>query len=161
MMRRFLAVVQGASMFLGVLAGLALAGLMGLTVLDVVLRAFRRPIVGTYELVALMGALAIGLALPITAWRRSHINVDFLIGAFPVKVRNGFNIATRLLGIAFFFLAGWNLFLVARNLKEVGEVSSTLQIPFYPVAYAIGVSCFVLCVVLLTNIVQVWRGEYE
>ncbi len=49
---------------------------MLLTVADVVLRLLGRPIVGTYELVALGGAVAIGLSLPLTSWVRGHIYVD-------------------------------------------------------------------------------------
>ena len=161
MIKGFLAAVRGASRILNVIAGAALVGLMVLTVLDVLLRAFKRPVVGTYELVAFMGAVAIGLALPMTAWNKGHINVDSLIAALPARGRNTFNVITRLMGIAFFLLAGWNLFLVGKNLKSVGEVSPTLQLPFYPVAYGIGVSCFVLCAVLIANICQIFRGEYE
>ena len=35
-----------------------------LTLVDVILRGFKRPIVGTYELVALAGAVVIGFSLP-------------------------------------------------------------------------------------------------
>jgi hypothetical protein len=40
-------------------------------------------------------------------------------------------------------------------------VSLTLQLPFYPVAYGVAVACFVQCLVLLTDVVKITRGEYE
>ena len=39
---------------------------MSLTIADVVLRVFHKPIVGTYELVALSGAVVIGFSMPHT-----------------------------------------------------------------------------------------------
>ena len=51
------AVVRGLSRFMYVIAGIALAGSMFLTVADVILRQFKVPIVGTYELVGLLGAV--------------------------------------------------------------------------------------------------------
>ena len=161
MFKRFETCVLGTSRVLAVIAGVALTFLMVLTVLDVILRAFKKPIVGTYELVAFSGAVVIGMALPITSWLRGHIYVDFLIGAFPSRIKNGFNVLTRLMGIGLFVLAGWNLFRYAAELKRAGEVSLTLRIPFYPVAFGLGVSCFILCLVLLVDIFKVLRGEYE
>jgi len=45
---------------INVIAGIAITFIMLLTVLDVILRSFRRPIVGTYELVAFSGAIVVG-----------------------------------------------------------------------------------------------------
>ena len=59
---------------------------------------FKRPIVGTYELVAFSGAVVIGFSMPLTSLVRQHIFVDFLILKFSQKVRNIFNIGTRVFG---------------------------------------------------------------
>lgn len=134
---------------------------MFLTVSDVILRFMRRPIVGTYELVAFSGAVVIGFALPYTSWLRGHIFVDFLISRFPKIIRNIFNIATRLLAICLFLLIGWNLFLYGRDLYRSGEVSLTLQMPFYPVAYGVGVCCLIQSLVLFCDILKVIGGKYE
>jgi TRAP-type C4-dicarboxylate transport system permease small subunit len=92
---------------------------------------------------------------------RQHIFVDFLILKFSQKVRNIFNIATRCLVIALFFLIGWNMFKYAWDLQKSGEVSLTLQMPFYPVAYGVGVCCFILCLVFVCDIIKISKGEYE
>ncbi|HNS33181.1 MAG TPA: TRAP transporter small permease [bacterium] len=161
MLKVFGKAVYLTSRIFRVIAGSALTFLMGLTVLDVIMRMFGKPVVGTYELVAFTGAVVIGFAMPITSWMRGHIYVDFLTGAFPVRIRNSFNVVTRLMGIVFFVLAGLNLFKVAMDLKRNGEVSLTLRLPFYPVAIGVGISCFVLCFVLLWDIFKIFRGEYE
>lgn len=160
-MEGFLNKIKGLSRFLNIIAGTTLTFMMSLTVLDVILRSFRRPIVGTYELVAFSGAVVIGFAVPFTSWVRGHIYVDFFIMRFSQKVRNIFNIATRCLVIWLFLMIGWNLILYGRDLYKSGEVSLTLQMPFYPVAYGIGICCFIQCLVLLCDILKIAGGKYE
>ncbi|MFA5645476.1 MAG: TRAP transporter small permease [Candidatus Ratteibacteria bacterium] len=150
-----------SSKALRLISGVALTFLMLLTIADVILRAFGKPIVGAYELVAFSGAIVIGFALPITSWHRGHIYVEFITDILPKKIRNAFHIITRLMGIIFFLLAGWNLFLVGMDLKRNQEVSLTLRLPFYPIAYGLAVSAFLLCLVLCVDIFKIVRGEYE
>ena len=158
---RFLNSVGRLSRLINVIAGVAITFIMILTVLDVILRIFRRPIVGTYELVAFSGAVVVGFAIPLTSWLRGHIYVDFFTGKLPKAAQTIFNVVTRCMGIGLFFLIGWNLIKVGMDLQQTGEVSLTLQLPFYPVAYGVAVSCFVQCLVLLADLVKIFRGEYE
>ena len=144
-----------------VIAGIALTGIMGLTVTDVTLRSLGRPIVGSYEIVALMGALVVGFSLPFTSWVRGHIYVDVLVQKLSGPLRQGFHFATRGLGMLLFFLIAWNLFKMGADLQKSGEVSPTLQIPFYPVVYGVGICCFLQFLVLLGDIVKLVRGKYE
>jgi TRAP-type C4-dicarboxylate transport system permease small subunit len=160
-MKGFLGKIEGLSRFLNIIAGISLTFLMLLTVMDVVLRTLKKPIVGTYELVAFSGAIVIGFAVPLTSWVRGHIFVDFFILKFSKKVRNTFNFITRCLVIVLFFLIGWNLIKYGMDLQKSGEVSLTLQMPFYPVAYGVGVCCFIQCLVLIGDIVKIFGGEYE
>ena len=160
-MELFLNSVRRLCGFINVIAGIAITFMMGLTVLDVILRSFRRPIIGTYELVAFSGAVVIGFAIPLTSWMRGHIFVDFFTGKLPKAAQTIFNVITRCLGIGLFSLIGWNLVKVGMDLHQSGEVSLTLQMPFYPIAYGVAVACFVQCLVLLADLVKIFRGEYE
>jgi TRAP-type C4-dicarboxylate transport system permease small subunit len=160
-MKRFMAKIEGISRFLNAIAGISLIFLMLLTVMDVLLRYLKRPIVGTYEVVAFAGAIVIGFSLPLTSWMRAHIFVDFFILRFSQKIRNGFYIVTRILVIMLFFLIGWNLLGYGTDLYRSGEVSLTIQMPFYPIAYGVGLCCFVQCLVLVCDVIKVLGGEYE
>jgi TRAP-type C4-dicarboxylate transport system permease small subunit len=160
-MEGILNAVRQLSRLLNLIAGASITFIMLLTVTDVILRFFRRPIVGTYELVAFTGALVIGFALPITSWVRGHIFVDFVVLKLPRKMQAVFNVATRCAGIVLFYLIARNLINVGMDLQKSGEVSPTLQLPFYYVAYAVAISCFVQCLVLLCDIVKVFGGKYE
>jgi TRAP-type C4-dicarboxylate transport system permease small subunit len=180
----FLTAIEKVSRFLNVIAGISLTILMLLTVADVSLRAILslgrwllargmlltlgnliidhvRPIVGTYELVALSGAVVIGFSIPLTSWLRGHIYVDFFIFRFPPQIRNAFNIVTRCLGIFLFLMIGWNLIKYGMDLQRTGEVSSTLQIPAYPIVFGVGVCCFAQCLVLIGDFVKIRGGRYD
>jgi TRAP-type C4-dicarboxylate transport system permease small subunit len=160
-MKSFLAAVKGASSALAAVAGAALAALMLLTIADVVLRILGRPIVGTYELVGLGGAIAIGLSLPLTSWVRGHIYVDSFVAKLPRTPRAILNIATRLLVLGLFLVIGWNLIRYALDLRSAGEVTPTLRVPFFPVALGVGLSCLIECLVMVADIVKIFRREYE
>ncbi len=160
-MQGFGKTVAAISGYLNVVAGISLILLMLLTIVDVILRGFNKPIVGAYELVALMGAVAIGFSMPRTSLLRGHIYVDSLIALFSRTVRNIFNITTRVVVFVLFFFTGWNLFKYADDLRKSGEVSVTLQLPFYYVAYGIGICCFVQCLVMVCDIVKIKEGSYE
>ena len=160
-MDRLFATTLRLSKFLDVLAGIALSFMICITVLDVTLRSFRMAIAGTYELVFFAGAVVVGFSLPRTQWARGHIQVDFLIQNISLRARQIVNIVTRFLGICFYCLGGWYLIKMGLSLREVGEVSLTLKMPFYPVAFGLGFSFFVQSFVLLCDIIKVLRGEYE
>jgi TRAP-type C4-dicarboxylate transport system permease small subunit len=158
--KRLLGVVKGVSRLLHFLAGAALVFIVVLTTADVVLRAFKRPILGTYEIVAFTGAVVILFALPLSSWIRSHIYVDFFILKFSQRVQNIFHVVTRCMAIFLFFLFGWNVLKYAADLQRTAEVSVTLKLPFYPIIYAMGICCFVQCLVLLCDLIKIAGGEY-
>jgi len=143
------------------IAAVALAFMILLTVADVILRSFRKPIIGTYEIVALSGAVIIGFSIPFTSWMKGHINVDFFTLKFPPRGRKIFNLVTKCLGIGLFLIIGWNLIILGMDLHKAGEVTPTRHIPFYPVLYGIGICCFFQCLVLFCDLVKIPGGKYE
>jgi TRAP-type C4-dicarboxylate transport system permease small subunit len=157
----FLDKVWKLSGFLNIIGGCCLVFIMSITVADIVLRFFRRPILGTYEIVAFSGAVVIGFSVPFTTWMRGHVYTDFVVVRFSQKVRNLINILTRCLGVGLFFLIGWNLIKYGMDLHRSGEVSPTLTVPFYPVAYGLAIACFVQCLALVCDILKISGGKYE
>ncbi|MDI6755866.1 MAG: TRAP transporter small permease [Thermodesulfobacteriota bacterium] len=160
-MNGLLGIIFRLSKWANVTAGVTLTFMMLLTVTDVILRSMGNPIVGTFEIVAFAGAVVIGFSLPFTSWVRGHIYVDFFVQKFSPPIRKLFHAATRVLGIGLFWMIGWNLMIMGTDLLKSGEVSPTLQMPFYPIVYGIGICCFVQTLVLLADIVKVFRDQYE
>jgi len=160
-MNGFLGGVFRLSKWTNGVAGVVLPVMMIITVADVFLRLFGKPIVGTYELVAYTGALVVAFSIPYTSWSRGQIYVDFFVLKIPPGIRKLFHLLTRLMAILLFFLAAWNLGRFGMDLARSGEVSPTLQLPFYPIVYAVGFSCLVQCLVLAADIVKIFEGKYE
>ena len=154
-------IVVKISKIMKAVACIALTFMMVMTVADVLLRAGGPPIVGTYEIVALSLALVVGFAIPKVSLDKQHVYMEFLVDKLRGTSRNLMHTFTRLLCIFLFGAVGINLFNLGNEFASVGEVSSTLQIPFFPVAYGVGVCCLLECVVFLLDIVRIWSGRYE
>jgi TRAP-type C4-dicarboxylate transport system permease small subunit len=143
------------------LAEVTLTGMMLLTVSDVILRSFGRPILGTYEVVAFLGAVAVGFSVPITSWMRGQVRVDLLISNLSRRNRNILNVLTRCLVIAFFLLLSWRLIAYGMHLQQAKEVSITLRMPFYPIAYGLALAFVVQSFVLFCDILKIRGGSYD
>jgi TRAP-type C4-dicarboxylate transport system permease small subunit len=139
----------------------ALTFMMLLTVADVVMRAFGRPIIGTYEIVGLSLALVVGFTIPKVSYERGHVFMEVVVERLTKRNKNILNTFTRILCIILFVMIGYNLFLAGNEFHMSGEVSPTIQIPFYPLAYGVGICCFIECLVFVNDIVNIWRGQYE
>jgi len=157
-MKGFVALFRRLGSWMNGVAGVALFFMMLLTVVDVILRAFGTAIVGTYELVAVAGAIVVGFALPQTSAERGHVYVDFLTEGRSDAVRKAFFVATRILGIMLFALLFYYLYRKGIHLRKSGEVSLTLHIPMYPAALGLSFCMLIECFALMSDIVKVFAG---
>lgn len=160
-MKAFLKFVFKLSITTHVTAGAALVFMMVVTLSEVIMRAFGKPIVGSYEIISFTGGIVISFAIPFTTWRRGHVYVDAVINRFSEEKRGVMNVTTRVFAILLFLLACWNFISMGMDLYKTGELSTTLRLPFYPIAYAMGVSCFIQCILLFADIVKILGGQYE
>jgi TRAP-type C4-dicarboxylate transport system permease small subunit len=154
-------ILRFVSRLLNNIAGVSVTVMMLLTVADVLLRAGGHPIIGTYEIVALILALVIGFGIPEVSLDRGHVSMEFLLDKFPKRGRKVMLTLTRILCLILFACIGVNLFSVAAGFRASGEVSPTIQLPFYPIAYGVAVCCLLECCVFISDIVRIWRGKYE
>ena len=160
-MKSFLKIVYKMSLTTHVIAGVALAFMMVATFTDIILRYFGKPIAGSWEIISACGGLVIGFAIPYTSWKRGHIYVDALVNKLPSGQRRIVNITTRSLGILIFLFIGWNFFEMGSDLYQTNTTSWTLRIPHYPIAYGLGVACFLQSLLLASDILKIIGGEYE
>lgn len=154
-------ILRFISKLLNIIAGIAVTFMMFLTVADVLLRASGHPIIGTFEIVSLLLALVIGFGIPQVSLDRGHVAMDFLTEKLSKKGRRVMNTFTRVLCLALFAFIGFKLFGVGARFHASGEVSPTIMLPFYPVAYGVAVCCFLECCVFILDIVRIWRDQYE
>lgn len=160
-MDRLFVFMKRLSRWLAVVAGAALTFMMLLTVADVTMRAMGRPIMGSYEVVSLTLGLVIGFAIPLVTLNKQHVYMDLLVNSLPGRGRTAIITLTRIMNIVLFVLIGYALFLIGNEFRTSGEVSPTIKLPFYPMAYGIGICCFIQCFVFLYQILESWRGSHE
>lgn len=142
-------------------AGFMLIIMMSLTTVDVIMRTFGKPLPGTYELVGLMGAIVIGFSIPQTSLLKGHVYVEFLIDRFGSNQRSIVLLFVKIMVFTLFAVLGVYLFEMAVDMAKSREVTQNLRIPFFPVAYAVGVCCFIECLVMISDMAKIMRGEYE
>jgi len=135
-------------------AGTAIIIMMMLTCADVVLRFFRRPIPGTYELVCFLGAVAVAFAMAYTTIEKGHVSVSFVVELFPQKIQDIIACLTTSFGLCLFVFVTWQSMVYANDLRLSNEVSLTLELPFYPFVYGIGLSAAIVCLILLCDLMN-------
>ncbi|MFZ0451170.1 MAG: TRAP transporter small permease [Desulfatiglandaceae bacterium] len=160
-MRGLFRVLSRVSSVLNSVSAATLTVMMFLTVADILMRAGGHPILGTYEVVSILLAVVIGFSIPKVSLDHGHVQMEFLTEVLSGRARAALMTFTRILCIALFLLIGYNLFSVANELRLSGEVSPTIQLPFYPVAYGVGVCCFIECFVFAFDIRNIWKRPNE
>jgi TRAP-type C4-dicarboxylate transport system permease small subunit len=160
-MKRFLDGVLKINEVMQAIASVALTFIVLLTTMDVILRLFRMPIPGSVEIIAIAGGILLGFTVPITSWMRGHIAVDFVLNWLPERAKGAVNVITRCIAIFLVLLISWNCAKIGTGFMKGAEVSGTLEIPLYPVAYALAVCFLMLALVLLCDILKIRGGTYE
>ncbi len=160
-MNRFSDGVFAITKFMQVIAGIFLTFMMLLTSADVVMRIFGYPVPGAVEIISICGGVVIGFTVPITSWMKGHISVDFVTNALSPKARAAVDIITRIIGIGLFLVIAWNSLKIGNGFVKGHEVSGTLELPLYPVAYALAGCFFMLSIVLFCDILKILGGSDE
>lgn len=139
------------------IAGVAVIAMMLLTTADIVLRAFRSPIPGTYEIVGLIGSLAISFSLAHTSIENGHIAVEFLVNRLSAPTQALISAANAFVAMMLFAIITWQSLLYGTDFLLRGEVSMTVQMPIYPFVYGVAAGCGLLCPVLLSEFLRAIR----
>lgn len=134
------------------IAALAIVAMMFLTCTDIILRLFRRPIPGTYEIIAFLGAISVSFALAHTSAEKGHVAVSLVVRLLPTKTQGIIEGIIAILGILLFALIAWQSVLYGIDCQRSGEVSLTLQFPFYPIIYGVALGAGAVCVTLLADL---------
>jgi TRAP-type C4-dicarboxylate transport system permease small subunit len=140
------------SAWMELIAGITLITVMLLVGSDVVGRIFGHPVPGAYEIVSLAGGLILGLALPATSRAKGHVFTDFFLEKLSGRLRTIIAVITRSIGIVLFLLSGYGMIMMGVRLKNSGEVTAVLALPFYYVAFALGGAFLIQVLILFSEI---------
>jgi TRAP-type C4-dicarboxylate transport system permease small subunit len=125
---------------LGTFAGIVLAGIMMVTVIDVFGRyVLNRPLPGSSELTEVMMAILVYAGLPVVSGRNAHISVDLFRSATSPSVARLRDAIVRLLCAAVLFLLAWRLWAYADQIRDSRDVTEYLRLPQAPFAYAMSI----------------------
>lgn len=156
-MQRLEKILIGISNGFNRVAAAAVMFMMAITVVDVVLRAFRSPLPGVFEIVGMLGSLAISFSLAYTSIEKGHIAVEFLVQKLPARAQALLEALYSLAGLFLFVLVAWVCLDFALDLMRSGEVSLTIKMPTYPFVLGISLGSLLLSAVLFTDLMKSLR----
>lgn len=157
MINRIAAFLNSAAGIFNLISAGAVFAIMIIIVGDVTLRFFGIPVAGAFDLVGLLGAVAISFALAYTSIERGHIAVEFLFLKLPERGRYVMTAVNESVAAVFFGIVSWRTAVYALELRSGGEVSLTVQLPVYPFVMGISISAALLAAVLLFNFIKTVR----
>ena len=89
---------------------------------------FSTPILGDYELVQMLSAVAVSMALPFCQMIRGHIIVDFFTTGAPPKFNKACDVFASLILALVGFIFAWRITLGMLELRENGDASMLLNL---------------------------------
>ena len=138
--------------------GCAVAGIVLVTVGDVVGRRFGLPVKGAYDLVRVLGAVAMACALPLTKAVKGHIAIEYFFQKMGARGRAATDTLMRLVLLALFGLLAWQFVLQGNAFLESGEVTATLHMPMFWVPWLAALACLVTAGVTLWHLLHPGRS---
>ena len=135
-------------------AGGALVAMMLLTVGNMLLRAVYVPFGFTAEVVGWLAALVAAFALGYTQINRGHVAVDIFLVRLRQRAQVIIDAIMSFISMALFALIAWRTAELASRVWEIGLVSATLKVTFFPLIYAVALGCAFLCLVLLLDFLK-------
>lgn len=142
---------------LKVLGGASLAGMMLVTVADVIFRYFGHPIFGAVEVVSLLAIITLGCAMPVTHMEKGHVGVDLFTRRLSTPLLKTLDTVTGLLSAGLFGLTSWQLAEYSAMMRASGEVSMSLEFPVYILVYVLAAGFTVLTAIALIGVLEIWQ----
>lgn len=142
---------EGIAKYFHWVACVGICGIMVVTCVDVIGRAFRRPIFGAYDLVCMLAVVAFSFALAYTQVMKNHIGIDFLTSGLRDRVQGIIGAIVYLVCIGLLVVFAWRSAVLARSLWVSGEVTMTMQLPYHFFVYGVGLACLPLCLVFFID----------
>ena len=142
--------------FTDILAGVCFFSVMALVLANIIMRnVFSRPILGTVEIVGLLVATGLGLALAHCEMVDGHIGMDLSMDKFLSRgTQKVIEIVSFLISLSFWAVVVWRLFVFASTTFVNGRVTSTASIPVYPFIFILGFNIFCLCAAIGFKLVR-------
>ena len=151
------------------LAGVCFFSVMALVLANIIMRnVFKMPILGTVEIVGLLIATGLGLALANCEMNNGNIAMDVVTEKLSKKTQKIIEIITYIISLSFWAIVVWRIIIYASTSFTNGRVTPTTSIPIYPFIFILGFNVFCLCVALvyklvcaIQNMAELSKSAYE
>jgi TRAP-type C4-dicarboxylate transport system permease small subunit len=153
--------LRAVVMALAAVAGAAIVAMILVTCADIVMRLFRHPLIGAYDIVNIAGTITIACAMPYTTAVKGHVAIEFFFHKLRRRGRIIMDIVIRLLMLALFSALAWGCFRHGQALRENGQVTPTLQMPEFWVAYLVAGSCAAMVLVTIHHLLKPGKPMIE
>lgn len=117
-------------------------------------KLFLAPVPGSTEIISLVQVAAIIFAVASTQRHKGHISVEMFVATMTPRIRSLIKAFTSFLGLILFSLLIFEGVRLGNEYLEAGEVTATVQIPFYPFAYAFSLALFPIAVMLFVDFIE-------
>ena len=131
--------------------------LMFLIVINIILRFFKSPILGHYELVELFALVAVSFALVYSAMHKTHVAIEIVVSRFPQRVQAALEVFSSIFGLGFWAVILWASVSIIPERVMKGETSHALGIPYLPFRLFWVSALLLFCLVLIIDILKAWR----
>ncbi|MBF9030943.1 TRAP transporter small permease subunit [Rhodobacterales bacterium HKCCE3408] len=142
-----------------ILGTLAIAALVGLTVVTVTFRFVGIAFPGTYVLAELLIIPAVTFSLAYAAWANAHTRVDLLTDRLAPRIRGPLMGAMLAIGAAFWGMVALAAIDEAIRRASQNETTAILDIPVAPFRWLMIAAIALLILVLLFRAVQAAIGQ--
>lgn len=149
---------EAATSALGRVAGAGILAMAAVTCLDVILRRFGSSVPGAYDIVRLLGGVVVAAALPRTTAVKGHVAIEYFFHRLGASGRLVVDSMMRSLQTAGFGFAAWALAAKGASLLRCGEVTPTLRIPIFWLAWTLAASCALSALVSFLHLIRPRRA---
>lgn len=134
-------------------AGVVLLALMLLTTADVAGRYFfNAPLNGVFDLTHFAVSIMTFLGLSYCGYRGGHVVIELLYEKLPMVARGVLNRVINLVGCVLFGVIAWRTAVQSIDVRDMGEASQLMEIPFFPLYWLVAFGCALFAAVMALRI---------
>jgi TRAP-type C4-dicarboxylate transport system permease small subunit len=129
--------------------------MVAVTCVDVLgAKLFLMPVPGSTEIVSLAQVATIVFAIATTQRHKGHISVEMFYAKMRPFIQTLVRAVTACLGLILFSILIYQGIQLGNGFLQAGEVTATVQIPYYPFAYAFSLALVPVVMLLLIDLVD-------
>lgn len=146
---KFFSIISRVIKVFAYIAGISILLMMGITVIDVIMRLFNTGLTGAYDLVRALGALSVACGLPYLTAVKGHIAIEYFYHKSGRAGRIVMDLIIRVSSIIIFGFLSYHTFKHGLSLLSKGEVFPNLGLPVFWIPLVISLNSLLMIIVFI------------